>query len=69
MNGIRKYKKIYEEEIENDFNDLYKKLKIIRNQGQTKRYHHTMLGNNFRMTDIMASIGIEQLKKIVVYSP
>ena len=44
--------------------DLYKKLNIIRNQGQTKRYHHTMLGNNYRMTDIMASIGIEQLKKI-----
>jgi len=27
MNGIRKYKKIYREEIENDFNELYKNLK------------------------------------------
>ena len=43
--------------------DLYKKLNIIRNQGQTKRYHHTMLGNNYRMTDIMASIGIRTTKK------
>mgnify|MGYP001258876996 CR=1 FL=1 len=44
--------------------DLAKKLRIIRNQGQEGRYHHTHLGNNFRMTDITATIGIEQLKKI-----
>ncbi len=43
---------------------LYKKLLIIRNQGQEGRYNHTMIGNNFRMTDIQAAIGIEQLKKI-----
>ena len=43
---------------------LYEKLKIIRNQGQSSRYNHTVLGNNYRMTDIMASIGIEQLRKI-----
>ncbi len=43
---------------------LYEKLKIIRNQGQEGRYHHTLLGNNFRMTDVQAAIGIEQLKKL-----
>ena len=43
---------------------LAKKLRIIRNQGQEGRYNHTVLGNNFRMTDITATIGIEQLKKI-----
>ena len=39
MNGIRKYKKIYEEEIENDFNDLYKKLKreYISNEERLER--------------------------------
>ena len=42
--------------------DLAKKLRIIRNQGQEGRYHHTHLGNNFRMSDITATIGIEQLK-------
>ena len=47
----------------NDDN-LANKLRIIRNQGQEGRYNHTMLGNNFRMTDITAAIGIEQLKKI-----
>jgi perosamine synthetase len=43
---------------------LYKHLLIIRNQGQEGRYNHTYLGNNFRMTDVCAAIGIEQLKKI-----
>jgi dTDP-4-amino-4,6-dideoxygalactose transaminase len=43
---------------------LKDKLKIIRNQGQNKRYNHIVLGNNYRMTDINASIGIEQLKKL-----
>ena len=43
---------------------LKNKLKIIRNQGQNKRYNHIVLGNNYRMTDINASIGIEQLKKL-----
>jgi perosamine synthetase len=47
---------------END--NLAKKLRIIRNQGQDKRYNHIELGNNFRPTDYSAAIGIEQLKKI-----
>jgi len=38
--------------------------RIIRNQGQDKRYHHIMIGNNFRPTDYAAAIGIEQMKKI-----
>lgn len=44
--------------------DLFKKLLIIRNQGQEGRYNHTWLGNNYRMTDLLAAVGIEQLKKI-----
>ena len=44
--------------------ELASKLRIIRNQGQEGRYNHTHLGNNFRMTDILAAVGIEQLKKI-----
>ncbi len=43
---------------------LYNKLKIIRNQGQEGRYNHTHLGNNYRMTDINASIGLAQINKI-----
>ena len=39
MNGIRKYEKKYKEEIENGFNDLYKKLKreYISNEERLKR--------------------------------
>jgi len=44
--------------------ELARILRIIRNQGQEGRYNHTWLGNNYRMPDILASIGIVQLKKI-----
>ena len=44
--------------------ELFKKLRIIRNQGQEGRYNHTLLGNNYRMTDILAALGVEQLKRI-----
>ena len=39
MNGISKYKKIYKEEIENDFTDLYKQLKreYISNEERLER--------------------------------
>jgi dTDP-4-amino-4,6-dideoxygalactose transaminase len=43
---------------------LYEKLKIIRNQGQEGRYNHTYLGHNYRMPDVLAAIGIEQLKRL-----
>lgn len=41
-----------------------KKIKMLRNHGMKKRYHHEMLGFNFRMTNIQAAIGIHQLKKL-----
>src|SRR3989344_6029468 len=43
---------------------LAKKARIFRNQGMEKRYYHDVIGYNFRMTDIAAVIGIEQLKKL-----
>jgi len=44
--------------------ELYKKLVIVRNQGQEGRYNHTMLGNNYRMPDILAAFGMEQFKRV-----
>jgi perosamine synthetase len=38
--------------------------RIIRNQGMKQRYYHEMLGYNFRMMDIQAAIGLEQLKRL-----
>jgi len=40
------------------------KCRVIRQHGMRKRYYHDELGYNFRMTDIQAAIGIEQLKKL-----
>ncbi len=37
---------------------------VIRNHGMKRRYYHDELGFNFRMTDISAAIGFEQLKKL-----
>jgi len=43
---------------------IAKKLRKIISHGSEKRYYHDHLGYNYRMTDIAAAIGIEQLKKI-----
>jgi len=37
---------------------------LYRNQGMRRRYHHEILGYNFRMTDIAAAIGLAQLDKL-----
>ncbi|NJD57836.1 MAG: aminotransferase DegT [Anaerolineales bacterium] len=37
---------------------------VIRQHGMRRRYYHDELGFNFRMTDVHAAIGIEQLKKL-----
>jgi dTDP-4-amino-4,6-dideoxygalactose transaminase len=39
-------------------------LRLYRNQGMSRRYHHEILGYNFRMTDIQAAIGLVQLDKL-----
>ncbi|MBF8984157.1 DegT/DnrJ/EryC1/StrS family aminotransferase [Lutibacter sp. B2] len=43
---------------------VYENIKKLINHGQQERYVHSQLGYNFRMTDISAAIGIEQLKKL-----
>lgn len=45
---------------------LYDKIKILRNIGEPKfkKYQHTHLGTNARMTELQAGIGIEQIKKL-----
>ena len=44
--------------------DLAEKSAMIRAHGESKRYEQSLLGYNYRMTDIAASIGLVQLKKI-----
>ena len=43
-------------------------LRLHRNQGMRTRYAFEMLGYNFRMTDIAASIGLAQLPKLAGYN-
>ena len=40
------------------------KLRFMRSHGQTGKYLHTMPGLNYRMTDVEAAIGKEQLKRL-----
>lgn len=43
---------------------IAEKCTVIRQHGMRRRYYHDELGFNFRMTDIQAAIGLEQLKKL-----
>ena len=43
---------------------FYIKMKKFRSHGQKVRYYQDSIGYNYRMTDINAAIGIEQLKKL-----
>jgi len=47
---------------------IYEKLLKLRNHGSNKKYHHETLGYNFRMTEINAVLGIEQLKKLTNFN-
>ena len=38
------------------------------NHGSTKKYYHDVVGFNYRMTDIAAAIGVEQLKKLEFFN-
>ena len=40
------------------------KMRFMRTHGQTGKYLHTMMGLNYRMTDVEAAIGREQLKRL-----
>jgi len=44
--------------------ELAEKCKSIRNHGMVNRDTHAFLGYNYRMNEIAAAIGIEQLKKL-----
>ena len=39
-------------------------IRLYRNQGMRQRYHHEILGYNFRLTDIGAAIGLVQFDKL-----
>lgn len=44
--------------------NLDEKMRDLRSHGQVGKYYHTSLGLNYRMTDVEAAIGREQLKRL-----
>jgi len=43
---------------------LAAEFKLARSHGEESRYHHVCLGFNFRLTDVAAALGREQLRKL-----
>lgn len=54
--------------ITTDDDTIAQQLRLIINHGMKVRYYHDILGYNYRMTDIAAAIGIEQLKKLPAFN-
>ncbi len=50
--------------ITTDSDELADTARMLRSHGEGERYKHTILGYNFRMTDIAAAIGLVQLKRL-----
>ena len=48
--------------------ELVERLHLLRNHGQQGLYEHVTLGSNYRMTNLAAAIGIEQLKKLDIFN-
>jgi perosamine synthetase len=44
--------------------ELYRLGSLIRSHGDDARYHHIVLGLNYRITDIMSVIGLNQLSEL-----
>jgi dTDP-4-amino-4,6-dideoxygalactose transaminase len=48
--------------------ELAGRVRLLREHGMHVRYHHEVIGYNFRMTDIAAAIGLAQLPKLPGYN-
>jgi len=44
--------------------EIGRKIRLMRDHGQSEKYSHAVLGYNMRLTNIGASIGLAQLKKL-----
>ncbi|KFM22232.1 Pleiotropic regulatory protein [Marine Group I thaumarchaeote SCGC AAA799-B03] len=44
--------------------DVYQKVKMLRDHGRTTKYEHDILGYNFRLGEIGAAIGLSNLTKL-----
>jgi perosamine synthetase len=44
--------------------DVIERVRLLKRQGQARKYQHTVLGTNYRMTDMQAVIGSQQLRRL-----
>ena len=54
--------------ISTNSDELAEKIKVLRNHGMTKRYHHTLIGYNSRLDELQAVILNVKLKRIDDYN-
>jgi len=47
-----------------DDDELAARVRVFINHGQDRKYHHTSLGYDYRMTDVAAAIGLVQLGRL-----
>jgi dTDP-4-amino-4,6-dideoxygalactose transaminase len=47
---------------------LAEKCRLLRDHGAPQHYQHSMVGFNFRMTDVSAAVGIAQLAKLDMFN-
>jgi perosamine synthetase len=47
-----------------DDGDLASRLRLLKNHGQDRLYHHVLFGFNYRMTEMQGAIGLAQMSKI-----
>jgi dTDP-4-amino-4,6-dideoxygalactose transaminase len=48
--------------------ELADRMRLLREHGMKVRYHHDIVGYNFRMTDLAAAIGLAQLPKLAGFN-
>lgn len=48
--------------------EIARRARLYTNHGQSEKYLHTLIGYNYRMTDIAAAIGLVQIGKLDAYS-
>jgi len=54
--------------ITTDDEALAEKCKLIRSHGMKVRYYHDMLGYNYRMSDLLAAIGLAQMERLDAFN-
>lgn len=44
--------------------ELDRRLRLLRSHGQEHKYYHTLIGLNYRTTDVLSAIGLVQLERL-----